>query len=98
MRQFDAIYLNKRGYNSDTSKWAYYRLSSAGGMSNNIEMCLVKWPSFEDIDEVLSEHAAVVVNPGETGFVSAYPNILKVLKSKWNIDHEDNHLIGIRVR
>jgi len=98
MRQVDAIYLNKRGHNSDTSKWAYYRISSAGGMGHNIEMCLVKWPSFEDIDEVLSEHAAVVVNPGETGFASAYPNILKVLKSKAGIDHKDDDLIGIRAR
>jgi hypothetical protein len=50
----------KRGYDSDTSKWAYYRISSTGDMGDNIEMCLVSWPSFEDIDEVLSEHAAVM--------------------------------------
>jgi len=39
-----------------------------------------------------------MVNPGETGFASAYPDILKVLKSKWGIDHKDDDLIGIRAR
>ena len=50
-------------------------------MGHNIEMCLVKWPSFEDIDEVLSEHAAVVVNPRRDGFrlrLSQYPESAQI--------------------
>jgi hypothetical protein len=34
----------------------------------------------------------------DTGYESAYPNLLAVLKSKWNIEHSDEDLIGFRVR
>jgi hypothetical protein len=38
----------------------------------------------------------VVFNPGDTGYASAYDNFVKVLKSKWNIDHSEDGLIGLR--
>jgi hypothetical protein len=98
MTLVDQIYLNKRGNRSFTNVWAYYRITSFGEEGDHIELCLVKWPTFEDIDEVAAADKAVVVNPGDTGFASAYPNILTVLKSKWNIDHSDDDLIGLRFR
>jgi hypothetical protein len=59
---------------------------------------LLKWPTFEDLDMVGNEQSAVVVNPGDTGFASAYPNLCALLRNKWNIKHSDEDLIGIRVR
>jgi hypothetical protein len=94
----DAIYLNKRGSPSDTSQWAYYRVTSQGSQGDHIEVCLLNWPSFEDLDLVGDEQKAVVVNPGDTGFASAYPNMCTLLRNKWNVDHCDDDLIGIRVR
>lgn len=93
----DAIYLNKRGSQSDED-WVYYRVTSQGKEGDHIEVCLVSWPSFADIDRVGDEQRAVVVNPGDTGFTCAYPNICALLKNKWNVDHCDDDLIGIRVR
>jgi len=94
----DCIYLNKRGKPMDTSAWASYRVSSFGAFGDPIELCLVGWPTFQDIDEIVSPDKAVVVNPFDTGYASAYPNLLAVLKSKWNIEHQDEDLIGVRVR
>jgi hypothetical protein len=91
----DQIYLNKRG-SMTAEQWAYYRITSEGGLGDPIELCLVKWPTFEDIDTVISPDSAVVINPGQTGYASAYDTFLKVLKSKWNIDHSDDGLIGLR--
>jgi hypothetical protein len=94
----DSIYLNKRGDPHDTSKWAYYRITSRGDLDDPIEVCLLKWPTFEDIDIVGELDKAKVVNPGDTGRSSAFPNICKLLKNKWNIDHNIDDLIGIRER
>ena len=93
----DAIYLNKRGHPQLTSEWAYYRISSLGRIGDPIELCLVSWPDFRDIDDVVSPDKAVVVNPFDTGYTSAHPNLLAVLKAKWNIEHRDEDLIGLRV-
>jgi hypothetical protein len=51
-----------------------------------------------DLDVVGDEKKAVVVNPGDTGFASAYPNLCSLLANKWKIEHSDDDLIGIRVR
>ena len=93
----DMIYLDKRGSNLDND-WAYYRITSEGGVGDPIELCLVKWPTFEDIDEIVSPESAVVVNQGDTGYTSAYDNFGKVLKKKWNIRHSDDKLIGMIFR
>ena len=95
----DTIYLNKRQNESDTREWAYYRVTSIGGQEgDDIQVCLLKWPKFEDIDVVGEEKKAVVVNSADTGFVSAYPNLCQLLSRKWNIDHEQSVLIGLRER
>lgn len=94
----DAIYLNKRDRPSDTSAWAYYRVTSEGKDGDHIEICTLEWPSLRDLDIVGDEKKAVVVNPGDTGYVSAFPNLFSVLANKWNIEHSDDDLIGIRVR
>ena len=79
--------------------WAYYRITSIGGKDgDNIEVCLVRWPGFEDIDIVGDEDKAIVVNPGDTGYASAFPNVCELLMKKWKIDHEQSVLIGIRAR
>lgn len=94
----DSIYLHKRN-ESSTATWTYYRVTSIGGSEgDHIQICLVKWPSFEDIDVIGDEKKAVVVNPYDTGFASAYPNLCALLQNKWNIDHERSQLIGIRER
>jgi hypothetical protein len=98
MEMVDAIYLNKRGDPQDTSKWAYYRITSEGKDGDHIEVCLVSWPSLEDLDVVGDEQKAAVINPNDTGFASAYPNICNLLRNKWNIEHRDEDLIGLRVR
>jgi hypothetical protein len=94
----DSIFLNKRGDLSDTSKWAYYRVTSHGKVGDNVEVCLLKWPTFEDLDVVGDHLKAVVVNPGDTGFTCAFPNLCSLLKNKWNIDHDIDDLIGLRER
>jgi len=97
LHRSDLIYLNKRD-SINTSEWAYYRLSSGGNVGDPIELCLLSWPTFVDIDDVLSVDKAVVINPGDTGFESAYPNNIQVLKNKWGIDHEKSTLIGVIVK
>jgi hypothetical protein len=98
MQVIDSIYLNKRGDYQNTSSWAYYRVTSFGNMDDHIEACLVEWPTFKDLDVVGEEKFAVVVNPGDTGYVSAHPNLCELLKKKWNIVHDIDDLIGLRVR
>lgn len=94
----DAIYLDKRG-SWVTSDWAYYRITSLGGQEgDHIEVCLVKWPTFADLDMVGDEKKSAVINPWDTGFASAYPNFCVLLKNKWNITHTDEGLIGLRPR
>jgi hypothetical protein len=46
LTQGSMIYLDKRGSNFDND-WAYYRITSEGGMGDPIELCLVKWPTLE---------------------------------------------------
>jgi hypothetical protein len=95
----DSIYLNKRGHEQNTSHWAYYRVTSlGGGLGDHIQVCLVQWPSFSDIDVVGDAKKATVVNPSDTGYNSAFPNLLELLSKKWNIDHEQSTLIGLRAR
>jgi hypothetical protein len=98
MTVVDTIFLNKRGYPADTSKWAYYRITSGGGLGDHIEVCTLEWPLFKDLDVVGDEKKAVVVNPNDTGYMSAYPNLLALLAKKWDIKHSDDDLIGVRVR
>ena len=93
LKMVDAIYLDKH-----TADWKYYRISSIGRDGDHIELCLLEFPEFNDLDEIVYEEGAVVVSPFDTGYASAYSNILAVLKNKWGIDHQDENLIGIRVR
>jgi hypothetical protein len=91
----DSIYLNKRGDPANTSAWAYYRIRSLGGKEgDDIEICMVRWPTFDDLDVIGDEFKAIVVNPSDTGYTSAFPNLCEVLKNKWNIDHKIDDLIG----
>jgi hypothetical protein len=94
----DSIYLSKRGDLQNTSSWAYYRVRSWGKDGDNIAVCLVQWPSFTDIDVVGEELKAVVENPGDTGFSRAYPNLVGLMQTKWNVDHDASVLIGAIVR
>ena len=99
MQVCDSIYLNKRGNESFTNVWAYYRITSVGGdLGDHIELALLTWPDFRDIDVVGDLDKAVVVNPSDTGYNSAYPNTIQLLAKKWNIDHEQSVLIGLRFR
>ncbi len=99
MTVVDSIYLNKRGTENWTSAWAYYRITSIGGqMGDPIEVALVKWPTFEDIDVVGDLDKAVVTNPGDTGYTSALTNFTDLLQKKWHIEHEQSVLIGLRGR
>ncbi len=94
----DTIYLNKRGNESNTSSWAYYRITSRGNEGDPIELSLLTWPEFEDMDVVGDLDKAIVVNPSDTGYRSAYPNFTDLLQRKWNINHEQSILIGFRAR
>ena len=53
-----------------------------GKDGDNIEVCLVRWPGFEDIDIVGDEDKAIVVNPGDTGYASAFPNVCELLNEE----------------
>ena len=95
----DSIYLNRRGHDQNTRHWAYYRVTSLGGdVGDHIQVCLLAWPGLTDIDVVGEETKAPVVNPSDTGFTSAYPNLCSLLQNKWNIDHNQSVLIGMRAR
>jgi hypothetical protein len=99
MQIVDSIYLNKRGDPLDTSKWVYYRITSQGKDGDHIEICTLTWPELADLDVIGDEQKAVVVNPNDTGFRWAYPNMCTLLLNKWNIDHNEiDDLIGSRVR
>jgi len=96
--RFDTIFLNKRG-DDLTTNWAYYRLTSIGGQNNDpIEACLVRWPTFNDIDSLADESTASVWTPGITGLGVAYGTMNDFLKNKWNIDHTNSTVIGLIVR
>ena len=93
------IYLNKRDSPDLSSDWVYYRITSTGGaLGDHIQVCMLKFPSFEDIDIVGEENKAVVTNPGDTGYLSAYPNLCNLLQNKWNVIHADSIVIGFRTR
>ncbi len=95
----DHIYLNTRDNSFSTWIWAYYRITSQGGKEgDNIEVCLLKWPTLEDINIVGDEEKAIVVNPADTGYNSAHLNVCQLLKKKWDIDHEKSIFIGFRSR
>jgi hypothetical protein len=75
-QEVDSIYLNKRGNEQNTQHWAYYRVTSlGGGYGDHIQVCMLKWHSLSDIDIVGDEDKALVVNPADTGFGSAFPNL-----------------------
>lgn len=67
-------------------------------MGDDIQIRLVEWPTLTDIDVVGDEFKAIVVNPSDTGYNSAYPNLCDLLKKRWNIEHRDEDLIGFRAR
>jgi hypothetical protein len=93
--QLDSIYLNTRNDNV-TNNWAYYRIRSVGGASNDpIEACLVKWPTMEDLDSVSDEATASVWTSGITGLASAESTMEEFLHNKWGIDHSSSVLIGL---
>jgi hypothetical protein len=93
----DSIYLNKRGHPQDDGHWVYYRVTSLGEEGDNIEVCLVQWPTLRDIDVLGDEFKAIVVNPNDTRYNSAYPNLHELLKNEWNIHHFSADLIGVIV-
>jgi hypothetical protein len=96
----DQIYLDKRGDESNTSSWVYYRVTSVDSLGNpagtegsSVQICRVKWPTFEDI-------APVIDTPGQVGYrhTVAYPTAKKIL-AEWDVDHEQRSiLIGSRER
>jgi hypothetical protein len=94
----DSIYLNKRGHHHDDGRWIYYRVTSSGHESDSIEVCLVEWPTFRDINVAGDEFKAIVVNPADSRHNSASPNLHDLLKSKWNIHHFSADLVGVIVR
>jgi len=98
MQVVDAIYLNKRGNRSNTSVWAYYRITSQGELGDHIKPCMLEWRSFKDSDFIGDVQRAVVVNPGDTGYAVAYPHLSTLSKNKWKVDHSDDEIIGLRVR
>ena len=81
------IYLDKRGDEHDTSKWAYYRLkgNETGG---NADAALVSFPDFKDTVPVISIGLSV-------GMDSIYKDTNIMLKNAWNIDRERSILIGV---
>ncbi len=96
--RINTIYLNRRG-NDLTNNWVYYRLTSIGGQNNDpIEVCLVSWPTFMDIDSLANERTASVWTPGITGLRVAHDAMNELLKNNWDIDHADSSVIGLIVR
>lgn len=95
--RLDLVYLNKHKNESLASNWSYYRITSIGGrIGDSIEVCLLNWPTLEDINIVGNEKLASVWNPFETGSLSAHPNLCSLLWDKWNIDHKQSSHIGVR--
>jgi hypothetical protein len=95
IRRFDLIWMNTQNDNL-TDNWVYYRTSSIGGQKNDpMEACLVKWPTFEDLDSLSDERAASVWTPGITGLAVANQTMTVFLKNKWNIDHATSIPIGL---
>jgi hypothetical protein len=94
MKDFDLIYLNKRGNENDTSGWLYYRVTSVTGLGvsagqegSTVRVCRVNWPKFADLGEVVD-------TPGTVAYISAHRNTVNLV-SQWGIDHEESVLIGV---
>lgn len=95
---WDLIYLDKHG-DADhyPQSWTYYRIRSttglgipAGDLGSSVQVCRVKWPTFEDIDPPTD-------TPGVVGYTSAEYNANKLLE-QWGVDRKRSILIGSLVR
>jgi hypothetical protein len=91
--KWDLIYLDKHGDDSYPQNWTYYRIRSttalgipAGDMGSAVQVCRVKWPTFEDIDSSID-------TPGVVGYTSAGFNAEKLLE-QWDVDRNRSILIG----
>ena len=83
-----SIYLNKKNLLSNTEPWAYYTIKGGFEVGDNIEVKLVSFPDFSEID-------VIVDIPGNVGLSAAYDNINLLLRNKWGIERERSELIGI---
>jgi hypothetical protein len=94
----DEIYLDKCGDDDHyPDKWKYFRVTRVTGLGNiegtvaaTIQVCQVKWPTFEDIPPVND-------SPGVTGYASAWEIVNGALR-QWGIERDRSIFIGVRDR
>jgi|SRR5208337_4740914 len=90
--EIKSIYLYKPE-ESFLNTWVYYRVSSinleepAGTFGAPIEVCRVKWPTFEDVPPATD-------TPGITGRASAYEHMCRLVREQWSVEHEKSIFIG----
>jgi len=94
----DEIYVDKHGdedHLPDT--WTYFRVTSVTGLGNpegtegsTIQVCRLKWPTFEDVPPVVD-------TPGIVALAVAWEAVNTALKN-WGIDREESIFIGVRDR
>jgi len=92
--KWDLIYLDKHGdEDHKPQSWTYYRIRPttglgipAGDLGSTVQVCRVKWSTFEDIDTPTD-------TPGVVGKISAEYNANKLLE-QWGVDRERSILIG----
>ena len=84
----DLIWLNKCNSNS-TADWIYYRVTSRMPSDEQVEVCPVTFPKFED-------KGLAVVTPFVMGLASVPDIVQEVLKGRgFDIDLENSVLIGV---
>lgn len=84
----DLIFLDKRNSNV-TNHWVYYRITPIAGA--DIETCRVTFPDCKDID-------TPIVTPLNVGLAAAYDNIKTLALKQWQVNHDENNIIGMIVR
>ncbi len=90
------IYLDKMGDDDhDPDNWRYFRITTVSGMGeeegrpgSSIQLCLVKWPTFDDIGPVTDL-------PGSVASGRAYDDTNKFLKGQLGVERERSIFIGI---
>jgi len=76
------------------NNWLYYRIASynmdepAGTLGAPIEVCRVKWPTFEDVPPATD-------TTGITGLASAHEQLCRLVKELWGVEHEKSILVGV---
>lgn len=92
----DLIYLfQPDGKEAEPSAWVYYRVTHGGDEDQGdglFAVSRVSFPGCSDLPDSLGELATIT--PAMIGYESVEVNLHKLLRNKYDIDHDKSILIG----